>query len=646
MASLTELIRDRKKAQEKRKRPMTKEELDEQVIDWCDFYRKNWDIYAKYELEMESLHIFQLFMIYFMGICNYFFLMCGRGLGKSFMTSLGAFITCLLYPKSTVVITATTKPTARKMVKNKMEKELCGGFSPKLKYLYENGYIKFKYSEEETSVYFTFNGSKILVLPEVEASAGERATLLIFEEVRMSKQNIINRIFMPMRYSRPADYRLKEEYKKDKRLVEKAKVVYLTSTSYTFEWWFEKWRQIVGGFFNKKSKLKYGIFCGDIATSIYHGFTTQEEFDAIKEDPTVSEEEVLMEYYNEPQGGIDGSFYSMEKFKENQVIENGFVPPSYHEFVFDYARGDKPWFREKRHEEVRVIYVDFAGTDSVDGKEENDKTIIGCMCGYPNKQRTRIIRDLEYIEPFSGGKKEETLKRIRELFYFYDADVFIYDNRNIGEDRYIELTKSYFHEDLGIKLDGFGIYPDDSINNLFCDNTKTNYLRTKCVDSNARYVSIPVIGSLERNHNFHVSMQNAVNNNTFRTLMKVMSLKQKLNEDKDWFMKDSDVKARRVIGHIQVDKMIIEAVELRKDIVRGYIQLSEIAHHEKDRIVATIYANYFFTQLELKMLKGDQESDLSEEDFYDIYDVTPTKNIISRSTKFNSMEEDWENAFL
>ena len=80
-----------------------------------------------------------------------------------------------------------------------MEKELCGGFSPKLKYLYDNGYIKFKYSEEETSVNFTFNGSKILVLPEVEASAGERATLLVFEEVRLSKANIVNRIFMPMR---------------------------------------------------------------------------------------------------------------------------------------------------------------------------------------------------------------------------------------------------------------------------------------------------------------------------------------------------------------------------------------------------------------------------------------------------------------
>ena len=643
MASLTELIRDRKKAQLKRQRPITKEELDEQVIDWCDFYRKNWDIYAKYELGMESLHIFQLFMIYFMGICNYFFLMCGRGVGKSFMTSLCAFITCLLYPKSTVVITATTKPTARKMVKNKMEKELCGGFSPKLKYLYENGYIKFKYSEEETSVNFTFNDSKILVLPEVEASAGERATLLIFEEVRLSKANIINRIFMPMRYARPADYKLKEEYKKDKRLVEKAKVVYLTSTSYTFEWWFEKWRQIVGGFFNKRSKLKYGIFCGDIFTSIYHGFTTQEEFDAIKEDPTVSEEEVLLEYYNCPLGGVDGSFYSMEKFKENQVIENGFIPPTVHDFVFKYNRGEKPWFREKRFEEIRAIYVDFAGTDT-SGKEGNDNTVIGCMCGYPNKQRSRIIRDTEYMEIKSGGEKEETEKRIRELFFFYDADVFIYDNRNIGEDRYIDLSKPYFHEELGIQMDGFGIYEDEKITSMFCDNSKTTYLKTKTVDTNARYVAIPVVGSLERNHNFHVAMQNAVNNNTFRTLMDNMSLKHILNEDKDWILLDSEERARRTIGHINVDKMIVEAVELRKDIVRGFIQLSEIPHHEKDRIVATIYANYLFTQLELKMLKGDQQEDLNEEDFYDIYDVNPSRNIVSRS-KINSVEEDWENAF-
>ena len=63
MASLTDLIRERKRAKLKRQRPITKEELDEQVIDWCDFYRKNWDIYARYELGSETLNVFQLYIL-------------------------------------------------------------------------------------------------------------------------------------------------------------------------------------------------------------------------------------------------------------------------------------------------------------------------------------------------------------------------------------------------------------------------------------------------------------------------------------------------------------------------------------------------------------------------------------------------------
>ena len=45
------------------------------------------------------------------------------------------------------------------------------------------------------------------------------------------------------------------------------------------------------------------------------------------------------------------------------------------------------------------------------------------------------------------------------------------------------------------------------------------------------------------------------------------------------------------------------------------------------------------------MLKRRQQEDLNEEDFYDIYDVTPNRNIISRSNKQSSVEDDWENAF-
>ena len=326
MPSLNEIILERKDKEKKRVKPLTQEELDKQVLEWSDFYRKNWDIYATEELGV-PLKEFQKYAIHEMGVSDYFFLMCGRGLGKSFDVSLGSFTHCMLRPNATVVIEATTLPTSKRMVQKKMEGELCTEkFSPKLAYLYNNKQITFKYSDNEIRVDFLFNNSKILVLPEVDASAGERATMLVFEEVRMSKQYFVNRIFRPMKYARPSAFRMTQKYEKDeKKYAEKAKEVYLTSTSYTFEWWFQKWVTIVEGFFNSKSKLRFGIFVGDIVTSIYHGFTTQEEFDTTVEDPTVSQEQIDMEYYNIPQGGSSGAWYNMEKIKENSEIGRAHV---------------------------------------------------------------------------------------------------------------------------------------------------------------------------------------------------------------------------------------------------------------------------------------------------------------------------------
>src|SRR5574344_2202080 len=97
MPSLEQLIRERKKKEDNRPRELTQEELDEQVRKYTDFYRKNWDIYATEELGL-PLKAFQKYVFYEMGVSDYFFLMCGRGLGKSFDVAGGAFIHCMLYP--------------------------------------------------------------------------------------------------------------------------------------------------------------------------------------------------------------------------------------------------------------------------------------------------------------------------------------------------------------------------------------------------------------------------------------------------------------------------------------------------------------------------------------------------------------------
>ena len=134
--TLEELIMDKKK-RTKRKRRLTKDERKRQIRDWCTFYRRNWDIYAVERLQI-NLKMFQRLVIHLIGVSDIFYLMCSRGLSKTFMAALAAFIECLLYPNSHIVLTAATLKTAKKMVTDKMQDELCGRFSPVLNCMYEN----------------------------------------------------------------------------------------------------------------------------------------------------------------------------------------------------------------------------------------------------------------------------------------------------------------------------------------------------------------------------------------------------------------------------------------------------------------------------------------------------------------------------
>lgn len=595
----------------KRKRKLTPDERKRQVRNWCTFYRRNWNIYAKYELGI-SLKPFQEIMIYLMGISNVFYMMCGRGLSKTFLAALGGFIKCLLYPHSEVVLTATTIKTAKKMVKNKMEDELCDRFSPKLKWMKEQGLIKFKYDTEEIRVDFSFNGSWILILPETDSSRGERANTLIFEECRLLKKNMVDSVFLPMRHARVPSYRLKPEYAKDPRLVEQAQIIYLTSTRYKHEWFWNAWKVCVNNFFASK-RLVYNVFAGDVLTAIYHKFMTQEDYDIAKRES--SDIEIRMEYLNEPQGEIEGSFYTLQMFNSNRIIKQAFVPPTTEEYITEYGRGEFPWFREKEEDELRVLYIDFAFTDTVNANATADNTVIGCMSGYPNENKTRYLRNCDYMETYAGSEKDESLLRIRELFFYYDVDAILCDLRNGGEDRWQDLSKSYFHEELGIQMSGLGIYDDDDIVNFFCDKSKADNLRSRTVDTNALKVVIPVIGTDERNNNYHLAMKSALQHHIIRFPVDEMTAKEDMIEKGVYNTLSPNQKMRKLLGHVQIDIMIIdEAIKLQQVIKKGFISLVVAGRNKRDRIVACEYANYFFHLKELAMIKAQQqpEWDISE----------------------------------
>ena len=603
--TLEELIMEKKK-RTKRKRRLTKDERKQQIRDWCTFYRRNWDIYAVERLGI-NLKMFQRLVIHLIGVSDVFYLMCSRGLSKTFIAALAAFIECLLYPNSHIVLTATTIKTAKKMVTDKMEDELCGRFSKVLNWMYENKLITFHYRDEEIVVNFHMNDSWIRVLPAIDSSRGERATMLIFEECRLLKKIIVDSVFVPMRSARVPAYRLKPEYANDKRLVERTKIIYLTSTRYKHEWFWNAWKACVNNFF-ASTKLVYNIFAGDILTPVYHNFKTQEDVDADKAQ--MSDLEVRMELYNEPQGEVEGSFYTLEMFNSNRTIKKAFVPPTTEEYVAKYGRGEFPWFRDKQEDEIRTLFIDFAFTDTVNANVTADNTVIGCMSGYPNENKSRYLRNVEYMETYAGSEKDESLLRIRELFFYYDVDVILLDLRNGGEDRWQDLSKSYFHEDLGIQFSGFGIYNDDDVLRFYCDKAKADNLRSRTVDANASKVVIPVIGTDERNNNYHLAMKSALQNHLIRFPVDELTRKDEMIENGTYQNMSSNMKMRTLLGHVQLDIMIIdEAIKLQQVIKKGFVSLVVAGRNKRDRIVACEYANYYFHLKELEMIKKQTEPD-------------------------------------
>jgi hypothetical protein len=187
--------------------------------------------------------------------------------------------------------------------------------------------------------------------------------------------------------------------------------------------------------------------------------------------------------------------------------------------------------------------------------------------------------------------------------------------RNGGEDRWQDLSKPYYHEELGITFSGLGIYDDDEILSFYCDKSKIENLRNRTVDPTASKVIIPVIGTDERNNNYHLAMKSALQHHIIRFPVDEMTAKEDMIEKGVYNTLSPNQKMRKLLGHVQIDIMIIdEAIKLQQVIKKGFISLVVAGRNKRDRIVACEYANYFFHLKELAMIKAQQqpEWDISE----------------------------------
>ena len=570
----------------------------ENVKKWCSFYRRNINLYASRHL-MIKLHPFQHIMLYLMGISQVFFAVCSRGLSKTFIVALFAICKCLLYPCSEVHLTSSTIPQATKMVKDKMEGELCKKLSPVLKYYYNQGLISFHYGKEEIWVEFKMNGSKLWVDAATDGARGGRATLLIYEECRLLKKDIIDSVFEKMAHPRQAMYLTNPKYSGDKRWVEECQSIYITSSRFKSEWWWRTFKTVVEECFTNK-RIPYYFFAADIFLSIYSGLKTISDY--FKAKKTSSDLDFRMEDLNEAIGEAEDAFFKHELLKKNQVYKRAYRFPT----INDIAQNNDLGNRQKQEDEIRLLWIDFAFANTT-GVEENDYSIIGCTSLIKKNNHYRRISD--YITTHPASDSDGIDLKIREMFWDYKADYIVLDLRNGGEVMYNDLTKPKKHPNRSSDMwneHGFTISTDLYVHT--CQQAKLDDLKSRTVDDSAIPCLVPMIGTTELNSNMWLDLQKQLRDENIDLLIEDIDFEQEIETTKEYFQMTDTERFNLKLPYVMTMSLINEAINLSQEWREGRVRLSEPRTGTKDIIVAFAYGNYV-SSLIINELEKDNEND-------------------------------------
>jgi len=436
------------------------ETFTDHFIQWVTFFRRNLHRFAMDYLGLK-LHLYQIIMLYLMGICQFFVVIASRASAKSFIIALYACCRCILYPNSKVVLASGTKGQSKLLVSEKIQKELMS-LSPALC----KEILKIKDNQNEVIVYFR-NNSTITVVPANENARGYRSNVIVREEFRQIKKFVDDSILSPFQIIRQTPYMSDSFYSGNKDLQEESVDIYISSS------WFDDGQNWMWNIADQayddmlKNKQSY-LLAFDESIALKHNIKSMRYFqtEKKKQDPITWQ----IEFLNARLRENHSAFFTYNMLQQNQRAKKPFYPRT----LLDFRMNKKnPYDIPKQKNEIRIVACDMAFIEN----KKNDNSIYSCIrllpeCTTYNKAATEEItvdngyrRIVPYMESAQGGDVVRQATRIRELFDDFSADYIVLDMRNAGIAIYDLLAKVMYDEDRGIEYSPLSCMNDDSIAN-------------------------------------------------------------------------------------------------------------------------------------------------------------------------------------
>lgn len=349
-----------------------------------------------------------------------------KQIGKSFLSAVYLVIRCILYPGSKCCIASSTRGQSINIIE-KIQTELIPN-SPELK----AEILEIKMNGTEARVIFK-NGSFIKVVTASDSARGNRATVLILDEFRMLKKDIVDTVlrkFLTQRrmpkYSELSSEERNIEYGKEKNIT-----MYLSSAWWKDSWAFTKCTDTCQAMLDEN---RHQFVCGlPYELSLQEGLLDRELVEDDMLDVDFNEIKHSMEYESLFYGSDDGAFFNFDAISKNRKIKYPMMPDKYASKIGANNLKIIP----KQPGEKRIISADIALMSSK--KNHNDATAIFINQLMPTKSG-RYISNIIYCESAEGVHTEDQALMIRRLYEEFACDYIALDTNGSNAHRYGDVS--------------------------------------------------------------------------------------------------------------------------------------------------------------------------------------------------------------
>ena len=552
------------------------------IGDWGSYFRANpnrfiidhWGIKLKRFQEILICEMFDNPFVFFLGC---------RGISKTWITALFASTRCTLYPGTACVVVSATRRQAGELI-GKIEKFFMPNypmFALEVEEIIRN--------QHETTVNFK-NGSTIIVATAGESSRGLRANLLIVDEARLLKKEVIDGILKKtLTAPRHAGYMDMEEFKD--LPMEQNQEIYLTSGWYQSHWCYTLFRDYAAAMIAGKSFYAAAL---PYQLSIKEKLLDRRRVEADMMSTDFNEISWKMEMEAEFWSGADGAIYAYDEISPARKIKYAFYPPKLSKLLSDKRIKIPP----KLHDEVRIVSTDIALMQSTNKTNNNDATsIMVNQMQYNNVGRA--IKNIVYCENFEGLRADDQALAIRRLFSEFDGDYLVIDGRGIGLTLVDLLMSDMYDPETG-----------DTYSALSCINNPE--IAKRCKIKNAPKKLWVVMGNPDFNSQCTLGLREEFKQNNIRLLNVEEDFDEDFSALSGYSKLSLEDKVKLKIPYINTTLLINELINLETEIKGNFVRVKEKSGMRKDRYSSLSYNIYVAKVLEKEHVENNIQNSFSD----------------------------------